>query len=251
MTKNNKNASRRTNNHQHDVTIETSAGNKKTISNKEWWSLLEKPEAKLLPKKLNNTVATATSAFWLAKVGDKLTEQNGRTSHFGFTTRPIAAIDEITKIFNSIDNMIFFAATNGECDNFNFNIDITHIDDNCLVSVSDIKKLNWMFKRVEFFCTDLIKGCQENRIPEFYNVELLGKAGIRNWVVPAAHVATVFNISTTNILIEDDGIEILFSKAAPAAEEIFWKSDKYLVVSVYDAIKNIMTDYYFNHLSEN
>ena len=239
--------------HQHDIKIIKTG---KIITAEEWADIIESVRAHLTPKKFNITTATAISAFWAAFAADKMTEQYGASyeSHFGFTTRPIAVIDELSEIFNNIDNMTFFAATNGDNEKFN----ITNIvkglvgdEENCVVSVKDIEKLNWLFKRVEFFTTDIIRDQGYDIIPKFYDVIALGKVGIKNWLVPAEHIAAVFNTTDDNIIIEDDGLQILFQKAIPTTDEICYESDSYSVVSVHDAIKNIMTDYFLNYLSEN
>lgn len=237
--------------HQHDVKIIKTG---KTITAEEWANIIE-VGANLTPKKFNITIATAIAAFWAAFAADKMTEQYGASheSHFGFTTRPIAVIDEITEIFNNIDNMTFFAATNGDNEKFNIKNIVKGLvgdEENCVVSVKDIESLNWLFRRVEFFATDIIRDQGYDIIPKFYEAIALGEVGIKGWLVPAEDIVFTFK-TTDDIIIEDDGLQILFQKAIPTTDEICYESDSYSVVSVHDAIKNIMTDYFLNHLSEN
>lgn len=237
--------------HKHDVKI-TIGENTTTIPAREWRDKIESAEAMLMPEKLTNSVATAISTYGLARQGDELTETNSNESHFGFTMVPVAVVNEITLIFNYIDKMIFFSSTNGDNEKFNIKNIIKSLvgdEENCIVHVKDMESLNWLFKRVQFFCSDLIKDQGYNDIPEFYDVMLLGKGGVKYWIVPANYVTAIFN-TTDDIIIEDDGLKITFEKRIPAAGEIFYEDDEYSVVSVHDAIKNIMTDYFYN-LSEN
>jgi len=239
--------------HQHDVIIMIGDNDKRIAPAKVWSTLIESSVAQQQPEKLNLTVATATSAFWLAKAGDKLTEQYGTSheSHFGFTMRTVSEMNELKDIFSGIDYITMFSATNGECEK----IDIKNIiksfigdDINCLVSVLDMEILNWIFKSVQFFCSDLLNDQGYTTPPQFYQVELLGEEIVRSWLVTSKDVETLFT-TDNSVLIEDDGVKILLSKAAPTVEEIFYENDNYSVVSVHNAIKNIMTDYFCNHLS--
>lgn len=238
--------------HKHDVKLII---DEKTtiIPAREWRKKLESAEAMLMPEKLNNTVATAISNYWLAQQGDELTEHNVYESHFGFTMRHIGVINEITAIFNCIDKLVFFSATNGDNEKFNIKNIIKSLvgdESNCIVHVQDMEILNWLFKRVSFFCLDLLRDQGYNNIPEFYDVTILGKGGVKDWLVPANYVAAVFDTTAENIIIEDDGLRIGFSKSMATEREIFYEDDEYSVVSVHDAIKNLMTDYFYN-MSEN
>jgi hypothetical protein len=235
--------------HKHDVKL--IIGEKTTIiPAREWHNKIESAEAMLLPEKFSDSVATAISAYWLARQADKLTEQYGvNESHFGFTMRPIAVVNEITAIFNCIDKLVFFSATNGDNEKFNTKNLIKSLvgdEENCIVHIQDMEILNWLFKRVEFFCSDLLKDQGYNNIPEFYCATLLGKGGIKDWMVPANYVAATFNTTDDIIVIGDDGLCITFEKASPTVGEIFYNNDDYCLASVHDAIKNIMTDYFYN-----
>lgn len=240
--------------HKHDVHIEIGGSEKSILTSKEWNELITSVEARLMPEKLNNAVATATSAYWLGRNGDKLTEQydTDNEAHFGFTTKALSVITVIKDIFDKIDETTFFCATNGDSQKFNFSGLIKSLIGNevdCLVSVSDMESLNWLFKRLQFFCIDLLSDKGYKSAPEFYSVELLGgDFEIKKWIVPAAYVAAVFN-TTENIIIEDDGIKISFNKTAPTVGEIFCESDDYCLTSVHDAIKSIMTDYFYNRIN--
>lgn len=240
---------------QHDVTISID-GETKTIKEKEWLSMFESADAKLFPKKISDSVTAAISAYWFAQIADVYTKQYGSSNeaHFGFTMRPIAIVSEIKEIYDVIDNMIFFAATNGDNEKFDCSRLIKALigdEMNCLVSVQDMETLNWMFKRLQFFCADLIRDNGYNSIPEYYQVEMLGEVGVKSWFVPAEYVKSFFESDDAEVIIvEDDGLKICFSKGAPTTEQISCESDEYSVVSIHDAFKRIMIDYFYS-MSEN
>ena len=235
--------------HKHDVKLIIN-GNITTIPAREWYDKIESTEAKLFPKKFSNSVAAAISSYRLSMTAMLYTNQANNESHFGVTIRPTIIIDKIKEIFNTIDNITFFAATNGDNEKFDWSkLTRSLVGDeiNCVVSVKDIDALDWMFVRLQFFCADIIRdqiGCKT--VPEFYKVEMIDVDDIKSWFVPAEYVKAFFDSDGETIFIEDDGVKILFSKAAPTTEQLCFESDEYSVASVYDAIKNIMTDYFYN-----
>lgn len=252
MAKKNNNA-KKANNIKH---VKLIVGEKITaISAKEWYNKIESAEAKLFPEKFSNSTAAAVSSYKLAVIADLYTQKYAsfNEAHFGFTVRPTVIVNKIKEIYDIIDNMIFFAATNGDNEKFDCSKLIKALigdETNCLVSVQDMETLNWMFKRIQFFCMDLIRNNGYNSIPEFFQVEMLDVDNIKSWFVPAEYVKAFFNSDNGIIIVEDDGLKIRFSKGAPTTEQLCFESDEYSVASVHDAIKNIMTDYFYN-LSEN
>jgi len=238
--------------HKHDVKI--NIGEKTiTIPAMEWCNKIESAEAKLFPEKFSDSVAAAISSYRLSMTAMYYTKQANNESHFGVTIRPTAIIDKIKEIFNTIDNITFFAATYGDNEKFDWSKlarSLVGDEINCVVSAKDMDALDWMFTRLQFFCADIIRDqIGRKTVPEFYQVEMLDVDNVKSWFVPAEYVKAFFDDDAETIIIEDDGVRIRFSKTAPTTEQLRFESDDYCLTSIYDSIKNIMTDYFYN-LSE-
>lgn len=227
--------------HRHDVTIKTSAGIK-TISDKEWRSILTNEDANRKPPEFTLTAAKSISSLLAAAEGERLTRQYGteNESHFGFSFRTTDDIVRIKEMFEIIDNLTFVAATNGECEN----IDLSTLQlclvgndiEDVTVDVDFLERLNWMFSRVQFLCCDMV-----DSIPKFFSVTA-EKNGIvlGHWLV--TDVNEVFGTVDDNIAISDDGMTIRFSPAVPTVGEIYSEDDNFCMASFYDAIKNLVSD---------
>lgn len=234
--------------HEHDVIIETSV-DKKVISSKEWYSILTNDGAVQKPPKFNLTTASSISSYAAATEGERLSRQYGtkHESHFGFTYRTTDDISRIKEMFLKIDNVILVAAT--RCDIVNLPTLVKALVGNntdAVVETESMEKLNWMFKNVQFFCTDILRDNGFNSILKFYDVTA-EKNGIiidNDWIITADYVSKVFGDG--NITITDDGMSIKFTPIiVPDVGKIYIEDNKYCLVSFYDAIKNLVTDMYY------
>lgn len=236
--------------HEHDVTIETSAG-KKTITSKEWYSILTDNDAIKTPPKFNRATAIAISSYAAAAEGEKLSRQYGtkRESHFGFTYRTNEDIYRIQEMFLLISTEILAISARFDIINLPKLVKALVGNDEAIVETESMEKLNWMFKNVQFICTDIIRDNGFDSIPKFYTVTAEKNGDTKNWLVTAEYISKVFG-GDDIITITDDGMNIKFTPVAlPVVAEIYYEDDEYCLVSFYDAIKNIVTDYFENKLS--
>lgn len=242
--------------HKHDVHITSAAGDK-VISSKEWYSILTNDAATKKPPEFNPTAAMAISSYAAAAEGERLSRQYGteRESHFGFTYRPMEDITRMKELFETIDNIVFATATYCECDTIDLSTLVKSLvgnDVDVVVETETINKLNWMFKRVQFLCSDMLRDNGYDYIPKFFSVTAKkNDIIIGNWLV-TADISKVFgddnDITITDgryITITDDGMVIKFTPTVPTVGEIYKDDDDYCLVSFYDAIKNLVTEMYY------
>lgn len=250
-TKNSKLAELKARVHKHDITIKTSDGEKKVISRKEWCNILTDKGAVQKPPVFSLAVVTAISAYAAASEGEKLSRQYGteHEAHFGFTHRSAEDIRRIKEMFEIIDHLTFATATYCECDTVDLSALVKALvgnDVDVVVESESMEKLNWMFKRVQFLCSDILRDNGFDNIPKFYSVNA-EKNGIilENWLVTADYVSKVFG-GGEDITITDDGMTIRFTPIViPAVAEIYEENDNYCLVSFYDAVKNLVTEMYY------
>jgi hypothetical protein len=149
-------------------------------------------------------------------------------------------------VFEIIDHLTFATATYCECDT----VDLTKLvkalvgnETDAVVESEGMEKLNWMFKRVQFLCADILSDNGFSNIPKFYSVNA-EKNGIilEDWLVTSDYVFKVFG-GDSAITITDDGMNIKFTPVVvPAISEIYSENDNYCLVSFYDAVKNLVTN---------